>query len=114
MKDEPAESLIHLKRALSEMEELETLLKRRKIFGSTSPFSNLVKHKSRISGQEGSLLGKSTTDDGGSKSKEQVKEPKLDLNYKATIYYNIACCYQRLDMLEECVENLELSTKALD
>lgn len=50
MKDEPAESLIHLKRALSEMEELENVLKRRKLFACSSPFSNLAKHKSRISG----------------------------------------------------------------
>jgi len=38
---------------------------------------------------------------------------QLNPNYKATLYYNLACCYQRLGMLEECVDYLELATKAL-
>lgn len=37
----------------------------------------------------------------------------LHPNYRATLYYNLACCYQRLGMLEECVDNLEIATKAL-
>ena len=38
----------------------------------------------------------------------------LDPNYKATLYYNLACCYQRLGLLEECVDYLELATKSLN
>jgi hypothetical protein len=38
----------------------------------------------------------------------------IDSNYKATLYYNLACCYQRLGMLEECVDYLELATKAMN
>jgi hypothetical protein len=41
-------------------------------------------------------------------------EKCLDPNYKATLYYNLACCYQRLGMLEECVDYLELATKSLN
>lgn len=40
-------------------------------------------------------------------------EKRLDPNYKATLYYNLACCYQRLGLLEECVDYLELATKSL-
>jgi tetratricopeptide (TPR) repeat protein len=40
-------------------------------------------------------------------------EKRLDPNYKATLFYNLACCYQRLGMLEECVDYLELATKQL-
>lgn len=38
----------------------------------------------------------------------------LDPNYHAALSYNMACCYQRLGMLEECVDYLELATKALN
>jgi len=37
----------------------------------------------------------------------------LDQNYRASLFYNLACCYQRLGMLEECVDYLELATKAM-
>lgn len=37
----------------------------------------------------------------------------IDPNHKAVLYYNLACCYQRLGMFEECVDYLELATKAI-
>lgn len=47
---------------------------------------------------------------GSSSDKVQTQ---IDPNYKATLSYNLACCYQRLGMLEECVDYLEAATKAL-
>ncbi len=38
----------------------------------------------------------------------------IDPNYKTTLYYNLATCYQRLGMLEDCVDYLELATKTLN
>lgn len=38
----------------------------------------------------------------------------IDPNFKTTLYYNIATCYHKLDMLEECVDHLELATKHLN
>ena len=38
------------------------------------------------------------------KTKEIVKEKNL----VTCLYYNLACCYQRLGLLEEAVEYLEL------
>lgn len=38
----------------------------------------------------------------------------IDPNYKTTLYYNIATCYQRLGMLEECVDYLEMATNSLN
>ena len=37
----------------------------------------------------------------------------IDPNYRASLFYNLACCYQRLGMLDECVDCLELATKAM-
>lgn len=38
----------------------------------------------------------------------------IDPNFKTTLYYNIATCYHKMGMLEECVDNLELATKYLN
>lgn len=44
------------------------------------------------------------------KTKELVKENNL----VTCLYYNLACCYQRLGLLEEAVEYLELSSNQLE
>jgi hypothetical protein len=44
------------------------------------------------------------------KTKEIVKEKNL----VTCLYYNLACCYQRLGLLEEAVEYLELSSNQLE
>lgn len=46
--------------------------------------------------------------------KNNPLENQIDPNYKMTLYYNIATCYQRLGMLEECVDFLEMATKSLN
>ena len=45
-----------------------------------------------------------------SKALEVVKENNL----VTCLYYNLACCYQRLGLLEEAVEYLELSSDKLE
>jgi len=35
-------------------------------------------------------------------------------NLATCLYYNLACCYQRLGLLDEAVEYLELSSDKLD
>lgn len=47
-------------------------------------------------------------------SSENPLDNQIDPNYKMTLYYNIATCYQRLGMLEECVDFLEMATKSLN
>jgi tetratricopeptide (TPR) repeat protein len=47
------------------------------------------------------------------KNNTNQKPSEIDSNYKAALHYNLACCYQRLGMLEECVDCLELATKSL-
>jgi hypothetical protein len=44
---------------------------------------------------------------------ESIYSLNIDPNYPTTLYYNLACCYQRLGMLDECVDYLELATKSL-
>lgn len=49
------------------------------------------------------------------KSFELQSRPNLvDPNLKTTLFYNIATCYQKLTMLEECVDYLVLATDALN
>lgn len=40
--------------------------------------------------------------------------PAIDPNVKTTLYYNMATCYQKMNMLEECVDYLELATRSLN
>ena len=50
-------------------------------------------------------------------SSEKIKEVGkeiIDPNYKTSLFYNLACCYQRLGMLEDCIEFLEKATLTLD
>lgn len=35
-------------------------------------------------------------------------------NLATCLYYNLACCYQRLGLLDEAVEYLELSSEKLE
>lgn len=54
---------------------------------------------------------KSDTSSSRHQSQQSNAADGIDSNYKAALYYNLACCYQRLGMLEECVDYLELATK---
>ena len=89
-KDEPETALEFLKKADEMLNKLET------------------RSKSKSSDKLGNR---------GTNKDEKASIPfdkKLDPNYKATLYYNLACCYQRLGLLEECVDYLELATKSLN
>ena len=37
----------------------------------------------------------------------------VDTNHKVILYYNMSFCFQRLDMINDCIEYLEMATKAL-
>lgn len=43
----------------------------------------------------------------------QLSLVHIDPTYKVVLYYNMACCYQRLQLYDECAEYLENSTRAL-
>jgi tetratricopeptide (TPR) repeat protein len=60
---------------------------------------------------EGSGMGQVECMAGREVKGERVK---IDPSYKTTLYYNIATCYHKLGMLEECVDYLELATRFLN
>lgn len=94
------------------MEALEVQLQKMPLSPSITP---KFKHQSISS--VGAVGNSSTlgTIKGEGVQEESKRQPlTIDNSTKATIYYNIACCYQRLDMLEDCVENLEKSSQALE
>lgn len=43
----------------------------------------------------------------------QLAAVKIDPTYKVVMFYNMACCYQRLQLYDECAEYLEKSTHSL-
>jgi len=43
----------------------------------------------------------------------ELQKIEIDPTYKVVLNYNMACCYQRLHLYEECAEYLENSTHAL-
>ena len=51
---------------------------------------------------------------GGRGIDEESNSQIIDYNYKASLYFNLGCCYNRLGMLEECVDNMELAINSLD
>lgn len=86
-KDEPETSLEYLKKVNETLTKLEQGNNSSKQIGIVS---------SENSGAVGTINN---------------NEYQIDPNYKATLYYNLATCYQRLGMLEECIDFLELATK---
>lgn len=44
---------------------------------------------------------------------EQLSKIKVDPTFKLVMFYNMACCYQRLQLFDECAEYLEHATGAL-
>jgi len=62
-----------------------------------------------------------TKDDSGKEVKpytvkftlSQCADIRIDPTFKVVMFYNIACCYQRLQLYDECSEYLESSTSAL-
>ena len=44
----------------------------------------------------------------------ELKERTRESNLIVCLYYNLACCYQRLGLLEESVEYLELASDQLE
>ena len=46
-------------------------------------------------------------------TQKELKEKTRDSNLVVCLYYNLACCYQRLGLLEESVEYLELASDQL-
>ena len=45
---------------------------------------------------------------------EQLSKIEVDPTSKVVLFYNMACCYQRLQMFEDCAEYLEKAIGALD
>lgn len=43
----------------------------------------------------------------------QLASVKIDPTYKVVMYYNMSCCYQRLQLYDECAEYLEKATQSL-
>lgn len=37
----------------------------------------------------------------------------VETNHRVILFYNMAFCFQRLDMISDCIEYLEMATKAL-
>lgn len=35
------------------------------------------------------------------------------LNYRVTLHYNLACCYEKLDLYLDAIQNLELAATSL-
>ena len=44
---------------------------------------------------------------------EQLSWVDIDPTFKVVLHYNMACCYQRLQLYDECAEYLENATRAL-
>jgi hypothetical protein len=44
---------------------------------------------------------------------EQLARVKVDPTFKLVMFYNMACCYQRLQLFNECAEYLEFASVAL-
>ena len=44
----------------------------------------------------------------------ELKDKTRESNLIVCLYYNLACCYQRLGLLEESVEYLELASDQLE
>lgn len=101
-KDEPDISLEYLKKVNESLIKLEQQQKKYQDIKSGSISS---KKKAELS-----TSGEHTQ----SSTSPQNMIPTIDPNYKATLYYNLATCYQRLGMLEECVDFLEMATKSLE
>ena len=47
-------------------------------------------------------------------TQKELKERTRESNLIVCLYYNLACCYQRLGLLEESVEYLELASDQLE
>ena len=47
-------------------------------------------------------------------SQSELKEKTRESNLIVCLYYNLACCYQRLGLLDEAVEYLELASDQLE
>lgn len=43
----------------------------------------------------------------------QLAELKVSATLKVVLFYNMAFCYQRLEMIDDCIENLDLATHSL-
>jgi len=46
-------------------------------------------------------------------SKLELQKIEIDPTFKVVLNYNMACCYQRLHLYDECAEYLESATHAL-
>ena len=47
-------------------------------------------------------------------TQSELKEKTRESNLIVCLYYNLACCYQRLGLLDEAVEYLELASDQLE
>lgn len=43
----------------------------------------------------------------------QLASVKIDPTFKVVMFYNMSCCYQRLQLFDECAEYLEKATVSL-
>lgn len=44
----------------------------------------------------------------------QLSALEVETQYKVILFYNMAYCFQRLDMINECIEYLQKATKSLN
>ena len=47
-------------------------------------------------------------------TQNELKSKTKESNLIVCLYYNLACCYQRMGLLEEAVEYLELASDQLE
>ena len=108
-RDEPEVALEYLKKVMDTMEKIESAVQEVQQKGAAKK------------GKGGKDTGKNNSNMSQSFDVAQVQQQNIlystniiDPNYKTTLYYNVATCYQRLGMLEECVDYLELATASLN
>lgn len=44
---------------------------------------------------------------------KQLTKIEVDPTFKVILFYNMACCYQRLHLNDECTQYLESATRSL-
>jgi|TARA_B110000285_G_C15130335_1_gene623143 hypothetical protein len=59
------------------------------------------------------IEGRSTGTFAVSYTMQQLKKIEIDPTSKVVLFYNMACCYQRHQMYDQCADYLEKSCKCL-
>lgn len=76
---------------------------------SSEPSTNLI-----VSSLKSSLVTTPASPSLAALTQKELKERTRESNLIVCLYYNLACCYQRLGLLEESVEYLELASDQLE